>query len=198
MKEKHTYPLFPLEVFAFPGEAFKLHIFEEKYKQLVHDALEANKLFAIPYVLNGEKQDYGCLVRVMDIEREDQNGEMDIRVEVKEVIRCKTQSRSPQKLYSEGNVEYVTYPNHKAGPRLVYLFSKFMSLSDRQKSHAFNLSSLSLFEIAALVHIPSNQKFSLVDDELPDHFERNLTNFLQLQVQIETLTKQMGPKFVLN
>jgi hypothetical protein len=55
-----------------------------------------------------------------------------------------------------------------------------------------------IFELAARLKIPSNQKFSFIDDQLPEHFERNLTNFLTLQIQIESMTQEMGSRFVLN
>jgi hypothetical protein len=55
-----------------------------------------------------------------------------------------------------------------------------------------------IFDLAARLKIPANQKFSFIDDQLPEHFERNLTNFLTLQIQIESMTQEMGSRFVLN
>ena len=40
-------PLFPLQVVLLPDSALPLHIFEERYKQLVEDCLEIDWYFAV-------------------------------------------------------------------------------------------------------------------------------------------------------
>lgn len=45
---KHL-PLFPLPLVLLPNEFLPLHIFEERYKQLLKDSLEEKKLFGITY-----------------------------------------------------------------------------------------------------------------------------------------------------
>ena len=40
-------PLFPLALVAYPGETIALHIFEERYKDLVRDCLERDSPFGI-------------------------------------------------------------------------------------------------------------------------------------------------------
>ena len=44
-----TLPAFPLKTILLPGETSKLHIFEERYKELVQDCLDNNASFAIPF-----------------------------------------------------------------------------------------------------------------------------------------------------
>ena len=197
MNDIQTYPIFPLSVFAFPGEEFALHIFEERYKHLVNDVLESHQMFGIPYVLNGETQDRGCLVRIEEVKNRKDNGEMDITVKVLEVVNFLTRSSSPSKSYMEGNVEILYFASKKPGPRLLLLYHRFMLMRDEGKDPE-PLITETLFELAARLKIPSNQKFSFIDDELPEHFERNLTNFLTLQIQIESMTQEMGSRFVLN
>ena len=197
MNDIQTYPIFPLSVFAFPGEEFALHIFEERYKHLVNDVMESHQMFGIPYVLNGETQDRGCLVRIEEVKSRKSNDEMDIVVKVVEMVNFLTRSSSPSKLYMEGNVELLHFKNVKPSPRLMLLYHRFMLMRDEGQEPKPLVGS-NLFELAARLKIPSNQKFSFVDDELPEHFERNLTNFLTLQIQIESMTKEMGSRFVLN
>lgn len=45
---KHL-PLFPLPLVLLPNEFLPLHIFEDRYKQLLKDSLEEKKLFGITY-----------------------------------------------------------------------------------------------------------------------------------------------------
>ncbi|GET20374.1 LON peptidase substrate-binding domain-containing protein [Prolixibacter denitrificans] len=197
MNDIQTYPIFPLSVFAFPGEEFELHIFEERYKHLVNDVMESHQMFGIPYVLNGEAQDRGCLVRIETVKNQTENGEMDIVVKVVELVNFLTRSSSPSKLYMEGNVELLHFEDTKPGPRLLLLYHRFMLMRDEGKEPE-PLVDNNIFELAARLKIPSNQKFSFIDDQLPEHFERNLTNFLTLQIQIESMTQEMGSRFVLN
>ncbi|MBX7221661.1 MAG: LON peptidase substrate-binding domain-containing protein [Blastocatellia bacterium] len=41
--------LFPLPVVLFPGAMLPLHIFEERYKQMIRDAMESDKVFGVTY-----------------------------------------------------------------------------------------------------------------------------------------------------
>jgi hypothetical protein len=197
MNDIQTYPIFPLNVFAFPGEEFGLHIFEERYKHLVNDVMESHQMFGMPYVLNGETQDRGCLLRIEEVKNRKSNGEMDIVVKVVELVNFLTRSSSPSKLYMEGNVELLHFKNTNPGPRLLLLFHRFMLMREEGEEPQ-PIVDENIFELAARLKIPANQKFSFIDDQLPEHFERNLTNFLTLQIQIESMTQEMGSRFVLN
>jgi len=200
MQVKKTYklPLFPLDIFAFPGEVFTLHIFEERYKQMVDDIMKGEREFAIPYMLNGKVQDMGCLVRIIDIKERSESGEKDIEVESLSIIRCLEEDSSPFKLYQEGNIEPLSYPDTKPGVKLARLFKQFISIKSPDEPHEYKIHSMNVFEIAARLQIPPHQKFSFIDEQLPIHFERNLINFLQLQIRIEKMTQDTGAKFVLN
>ena len=197
MNDIQTYPIFPLNVFAFPGEEFGLHIFEERYKHLVNDVMESHQMFGMPYVLNGETQDRGCLLHIEEVKNRKSNGEMDIVVKVVDLVNFLTRSSSPSKLYMEGNVELLHFKNTKPGPRLVLLFHRFMLMREEGEEPQ-PIVDENIFELAARLKIPANQKFSFIDDQLPEHFERNMTNFLTLQIQIEAMTQEMGSRFVLN
>lgn len=57
-----TAPIFPLpNVVLFPHVALPLHVFEERYKQMVADALEEERLIAMALLKPGWEPDYeGC------------------------------------------------------------------------------------------------------------------------------------------
>jgi len=50
-------PMFPLSVVLLPGGTLPLHIFEERYRRLMHDLLagESEMLFGIPPILRGSE-----------------------------------------------------------------------------------------------------------------------------------------------
>ena len=48
--ETRTLPIFPLAVVLVPGELLPLHVFEDRYKALMRDALEDGRRFGLSYV----------------------------------------------------------------------------------------------------------------------------------------------------
>ena len=50
-------PLFPLNSVLFPGATLALHIFEERYKQMIHWCLENNSPFGVLLIRSGSEVD---------------------------------------------------------------------------------------------------------------------------------------------
>lgn len=73
----HPLPLFPLNTVLFPGTPIHLHIFEERYKLMMRNVLEGNRLFGVALIRNGleahgplaEPFTIGCSARIVDLER---------------------------------------------------------------------------------------------------------------------------------
>jgi hypothetical protein len=80
-------PMFPLQLVVYPGQDLNLHIFEPRYKELVGECLEEDKVFGIPTYMNGEVQEYGTVVNIEKLEKTYDNGEMDIRTRGVQVFR---------------------------------------------------------------------------------------------------------------
>lgn len=100
-------PIFPLAIVVYPGEKVHLHIFEPRYKQLVKECFEGTKPFGIPTVVNNHMQELGTLVRITEIVKEYENGEMDIKTEGLEVFRILEVIKTvPDKLFSGSIVNY--------------------------------------------------------------------------------------------
>ncbi|MHC2991081.1 peptidase [Pontibacter sp. HJ8] len=98
-------PLFPLNIVVFPGEKLNLHIFEQRYKQLVRDCVEEKRTFGIPPYIDEHISTLGTELRILQVEKKYASGEMDIRTEglkVFEIIQFNKQA--PGKLYAGGQV----------------------------------------------------------------------------------------------
>jgi Lon protease-like protein len=52
--ERLQLPIFPLAVVLVPGELLPLHVFEDRYKALMRDALEGDRRFGLSYVARAE------------------------------------------------------------------------------------------------------------------------------------------------
>ena len=74
-------PLFPLNLVAFPGENLNLHIFEPRYRQLIHECETEGKTFIICPHYNGKNLPVGAEMKLVKIEKKYDNGKMDVRTE---------------------------------------------------------------------------------------------------------------------
>ena len=107
MKTQHTtIPMFPLNIVLFPGETTKLHIFEERYKQLINECLESDASFGIPYSEKGQLKKFGCEVKIKRVLKTYNNGDLDVLVEGVSVFELlEFSSVLLPKLYGVGIVE---------------------------------------------------------------------------------------------
>lgn len=101
-------PLFPLSMVVFPGEKLNLHIFEPRYKQLVHDCLHEGKNFGIPAYINEGVGLYGTEILILDVVKKYETGEMDISTKGLGIFKIlEFDKQAPGRLYAGGQVEEV-------------------------------------------------------------------------------------------
>ncbi len=104
-------PLFPLQSVFFPGEKVPLHIFEDRYKQLIHDCRSQKITFGIPVYIN-DHISYGVEVQLMDIVTRYDDGTMDIVCVARQVFRVLTfDNKMEGKLYAGGIVQIMDNVN---------------------------------------------------------------------------------------
>ena len=71
-------PLFPLNLVALPKEKIPLHIFEEKYKNMISDCISNKKPFGIIQIKDKKIANIGCSMNVYKVLKKYNNGEYDI------------------------------------------------------------------------------------------------------------------------
>ncbi len=76
--QEELLPLFPLQVVLFPRTTLPLHIFEERYKQMVSDVMRGKAEFGV--VLAGEKGivNTGCTASIEKVVKKYPDGRMDL------------------------------------------------------------------------------------------------------------------------
>ncbi len=100
-------PLFPLNLVAFPGEKLNLHVFEERYKQLISECLEKKQPFGIPAYVD-KKIEYGTEIYVKKVVKKYEDGRMDITTKASRVFKTLAFSNPVHgKLYAGGEVTYL-------------------------------------------------------------------------------------------
>ncbi len=104
-------PLFPLQTVFFPGETVPLHIFEERYKQLIRDCRQEAITFGIPVFIDNTIA-YGTEVQLAEVVTTYENGEMDVVCVARQVFKILSfENQMDGKLYAGGEVEFLDSEN---------------------------------------------------------------------------------------
>ena len=97
-------PLFPLNVVVFPRTRLPLHIFEDRYKEMVGDAIRDNSEFGIVLAKDDGIVNAGCTVAVEKVLQMYPDGRLDILTEGKR--RFEIQSLNEEKSFLQGEVTF--------------------------------------------------------------------------------------------
>ncbi len=97
-------PLFPLHVVVFPRTSLPLHIFEERYKEMVGEAIRANSEFGVVLARDEGILNAGCTVAVEKLLQMHPDGRMDILTRGRR--RFEIASLNEEKSYLQAEVEF--------------------------------------------------------------------------------------------
>lgn len=73
--------LFPLGLVLLPGERIPLHIFEERYKELINGCLDTESEFGIVLLNSRGTRDVGTLAEVAEVLERYDDGQLDVMVQ---------------------------------------------------------------------------------------------------------------------
>ena len=107
-------PLFPLQLVVFPGSAVPLHIFEERYKEMVTAAEAAGTEFGIVLARDNGIMNAGCTVLVESVLKRYPDGRFDVltRGQRRFVIKSLNQDKD----YLRGEVEFYSDEDPESAP----------------------------------------------------------------------------------
>jgi len=97
-------PLFPLQVVVFPRTALPLHIFEERYKEMVGNAIRDNSEFGVVLAREEGIVNAGCTVVVEKLLQMHPDGRMDILTRGRR--RFEISALNEEKPYLQADVEF--------------------------------------------------------------------------------------------
>ncbi|MFM8710617.1 MAG: LON peptidase substrate-binding domain-containing protein [Sphingomonadales bacterium] len=192
-------PIFPLGIVVYPGEALNLHIFEPRYKQLIHECVALKKPFGIPVVLDKKMQEFGTLVEVVSVAKQYEGGEMDIHTRGLSVFRLLELVREiPDKLYSGA---IVNYPENDITPdkltmkRLMSKVRELHRLLQVDKNFGKPDQDLDSYAIAHHVGLTLEQEFDLLklfsEKQRKEFIKRHLHKAIPLLSGVEQLKQRI-------
>ncbi|MBW8243293.1 LON peptidase substrate-binding domain-containing protein [Muricauda oceani] len=104
-------PLFPLQSVFYPGETVPLHIFEDRYKQLINDCRREAMTFGVPVYINNSIS-YGTEVQLVEVVNTYDTGEMDVVCVARQVFKVLSFEKQLEgKLYGGGEIEFLDHEN---------------------------------------------------------------------------------------
>lgn len=187
--------MFPLTLLPLPGELVPLHIFEPRYKQLLHEAETNDVKFGIYFNHTDNKQKLGSLVRLESVLKRYQGGELDIIVKCVDIITVDKLYRTfKDKLYPGGDVQHwETNHDHIPSQELQELFLQYQTLR-RITSH---YSNFSLFHVGLelALDLQERYKFLTLSESLRENF---LLTRIKFQIRIMEEEKRAKDVFHLN
>jgi ATP-dependent Lon protease len=95
-------PLFPLGVVLYPDERMALHIFEERYKEMIRYCLDQGEPFGIILYNDGRLADVGCTARIQEVMNQYEDGRYDL--EVRGEMRFRVRTLHEEKVYLTAEV----------------------------------------------------------------------------------------------
>jgi Lon protease-like protein len=99
------FPLFPLGMVLLPGEVVPLHIFEDRYKQMIDECLEGETKFGMLWMGETGLHDVGCTAEVRQLLDRMEDGRMNILVQGAEPFRLSR--RIDDMPYPAGDIELL-------------------------------------------------------------------------------------------
>jgi ATP-dependent Lon protease len=130
-------PVFPLNLVLLPEQVLPLHIFEERYKQMIGECLKAKgqhpnrEEFGIVLAQGEQMQGVGCTARIQRVVRQYPDGRMDILTLGKR--RFEILYSNEEKAYLRCGVDFFDdeRPDAPAKPKAARALKLFRQVADR-------------------------------------------------------------------
>jgi Lon protease-like protein len=194
-----TIPMFPLNIVLLPGETKTLHIFEERYKQLVSDCIDNEAHFGIPFMHQKAMGDYGIEVKISNVIKKFDNGEMDIVIEAVRVFKILEYSKVlTPKLYGAGIIQYEDEVTDKPSYALQELTREYMWVSQENIVPIDAFDNSNLYGIARLLDLSPIEKYELLKAKSVINKEDFLRPKVKLFIHLIKTENKLKSKFVLN
>lgn len=192
-------PIFPLGIVVFPGESLNLHIFEPRYIQLIKDCSANQKPFGIPSVIDEKLQDFGTLVEVTEIAKEDEKGEMDIKTRGSKVFRILEVIKSvPDKLYSGAIVNYPENKeegNPESMRRVMKNIRALHQMLQVDKEFRKKDTELKSYDVAHHVGLSLEEEYELLvlldERQRQEYLKRHLLKVIPMVAEMESLKQKI-------
>lgn len=188
-------PFFPLQSIFFPGETVPLHIFEDRYKQLIKDCRDEAITFGIPVYINNDMV-FGTEVQLVEVVNSYEGGEMDVTCVARQVFRIKTfDNQMEGKMYAGGEIEFIENINDSSLAKREKVLNKIYELYELMDV-PFTKMPVDKFHSYVLIHkmgLSFEQEYELLqmskESERLNYIESHLQTTISVLNEVDRTKK---------
>jgi Lon protease-like protein len=159
------FPLFPLGIVALPGEVVPLHIFEERFKEMMELCLAEEREFGIVWLSDDGLREVGCACEITEVVDRAEDGQLDILTRGTRPFQLL--EREDHLPYPAGVVEFVTDRDEAVDDSLLELaretYAELVERATDTRPEPDDLAKLSAYGMAATVDFGPEAKQGLLD-----------------------------------
>lgn len=159
------FPLFPLGLVLIPQELVPLHIFEERYKQMIGECLESDSEFGIVWLADDGLRDVGCSARITQVVERFDDGRMNIVAQGGQPFRLLR--KIDDMAFPAGDVELLEDWEPDGDPELAKRararYAELVEAATDSKPDLDELEQLDAYGMAATVEHPPEPKQALLE-----------------------------------
>lgn len=193
-------PIFPLNIVLYPGEFLNLHIFEERYKQLIKECVEDDKEFGLPAVIDGKMRELGTKAKVLSIDKVYADGSMDIKTQGISTFRIlEVLEHVPEKLYKGAIVSNIETEHHDGILSKMVVIMKeiqlFHSLLNIKEDFNIPIEELTSYHIAHHIGFSLEEEYDILrmpkESQRQEYILRHLRKVLPTVHELRNLQERI-------
>jgi Lon protease-like protein len=162
---ERDFPLFPLGLVALPGELIPLHIFEERYKAMMNECIEAESEFGIVWLSDDGLKTIGCAAQIETVLERMDDGRMNLVARGTRPFRVL--ERIGHLAYPAGVIEFVHDRADEVEPSLEQsardAYGELVKRATDREPDAAELAGMDAYGMAATVDFGLDAKQGLLD-----------------------------------
>jgi len=196
-------PLFPLQLVIYPNEILPLHIFEERYKDMINYCIDNNESFGLLSYIDQKVSRVGCLCKIDKINKRYEDGRLDIVC--RGTDRFMVHSFNSSKAYLQGTItafhDADTVEESIPGllERLQDKYDKLLEIASKNWEDIPDQLPSNSYEFAHLVGFELAQKQNLLEIKsendrlkfLHEHLDRIIPQMKAFE-EVQNRIKQNG------
>jgi Lon protease-like protein len=167
---EERFPLFPLGLVMLPTELVPLHIFEERYKVMIGECLDAETEFGIVWLADDGLREVGCTATVEQLLERMEDGRMNILARGGRPFRLLR--RIEDMPYPAGDVELLDDDPGDADEELAAetreSYAALVEHVTDERPAADQLAELSAYGMAATIELSPEPKQALLEERSED------------------------------
>jgi Lon protease-like protein len=159
------FPLFPLGIVALPTESVPLHIFEDRYRRMIDECLQAEREFGIVWLSEEELKPVGCACEIDKVLERMHDGRLNILALGTRPFRLV--ERQDDLHHPAGVVEFLAddpeLPDPEAAQTTHELYAELVEQATDQQMEEDELEAMDAYRMAATVEFGPDAKQELLE-----------------------------------